>query len=128
MNINILKQLLNDQYFTQGTVTINPRSVAFSKGHANDQQGISYTIKGDKVLVPVKPKELSDYGLGQLGVAENYWLYTLTALNFPNGTALKKGDIVVYKNKNFQIVQQLDFETHGFYGQLITSSLVGVNE
>jgi hypothetical protein len=121
MNINILRQFLNMSEFTRGTVTIKPRDFTYDKGHVLEAALSTYTLKGKKVLVPVTPKQMSDLGFGQFGTGENFWLYTLTALKFPNGTLLQLGDTVEYKNKDFQIISQIDFSTHGFYGQLITS-------
>lgn len=125
MNVNLLRMLLNDQYFNQGTITVKPRDFVFNKGHIVDVTLTPYTLKLRKCIVPVKPRELNDTGLGQYGMAENFWVYTLAALRFQNGVDVQKGDIINYKNKDYQIIAQLDFSTHGFYGQLITSLLQG---
>jgi hypothetical protein len=123
ININILRQFLNQSYYTQGTIVIKSRSASYDKGHVSDGTSLSETVKQKKVLVPITPREMNDLGFGQFSSAENFWLYTLSALNFQNGTSLQKGDLVEYKNKDFQILSQIDFETHGSYGHLLSSYL-----
>jgi hypothetical protein len=125
MNISLLRQLTNDQYFIQGTVYLKSRGFLYNKGHIGDTNLLRTKLTQKKVLVPVKPKDMQDLGFGQYGSAENFWLYTFNNLKFQNGTLFQKSDIVEYKSKDFQILSQLDFETHGFYGQLITSLLEG---
>jgi hypothetical protein len=123
MNIQMLRDLTNDQFFIQGSVIIKPRDFTYIKGHISSVALTQYTLKGKKVLVPVKPQDLIDTGFGQFGSAENFYLYTFKALTFQNGTNLTNGDIIIYKNKEYQIINQIDFATHGFYGYLITSLL-----
>jgi hypothetical protein len=64
---------------------------------------------------------MNDLGFGQFNSYENYWLYVLSAIQLQSGSEMKKSSIVEFKGKDFQMLKQLDFETHGFYGYLFTS-------
>ena len=122
ININILKQFLNQSYFTQGTIIIKERTEAsYDSGHIQEGIVSTETLKKKKVLVPISANEMNDLGLGQYNDYENYYLATLSQIKFQNGSLLQRPSLVEYKGKNYQIIKQLDFSTHGFYSHILTS-------
>lgn len=121
ISINILKQFLNQAFYTQGTIIIKDKGVSYDKGHVSDEIVSRETLKGKKVWIPVNGDEMKDLGFGQYNDFENYWLYVLSAITLQSGSEMKKSSLVEFKGKDFQMLKQLDFETHGFYGYLFTS-------
>jgi hypothetical protein len=121
ISINILKQFLNNSYYTQGTIIVKDRGVSYDKGHIEAGTTTSTTLKQKKVWIPVSASEMKDLGFGQFNDFENYWLYVLSAIKLQSGSAMQKSSIVEFKSKDFQMLKQLDFETHGFYGYLFSS-------
>jgi hypothetical protein len=121
LSVEILRQFLQQSYFTQGTIIIKDRDISYDKGHLTESAVTQTTLKQKKVWIPVSASQMQDLGFGQYNGYENYWLYVLSAIQLQSGSEMKKSSIVEFKGKDFQMLKQLDFETHGFYGYLFTS-------
>ena len=120
----IIKQFLNNKYFNMGSLQIIQSSFSYSEGHIASVPQTPYTIKTQKVLVPMKTKDLVDKGLGEYGANTVFTLFVPKQFRFPNGALAQNGDTIVYDSENYKIISALNFKTHGFYSYTIAKQSV----
>lgn len=120
MTPEMLKYFINYGFFNRGTITITGRTVSYNKGHAEIINTETRTITTSKMLIPLNPKEVVDLGLGEYAANDSFSLYTRGELRFQSGASVRKGDIIIFKSKDYKIISCLDFETHGFFKYIIT--------
>lgn len=118
--INVITQFLNNAFFSQGTITIQPKHFYYDQGTLVETLGTSYIVKARKVLVPVNTRDLKQVGMGEYTADETFSLFVDKPLNYVNGTALQQGDVITYDSTSYKLVSSLNFKTHGFYKYLIS--------
>jgi hypothetical protein len=126
-SFEIIKQFLNNKYFNMGTLEIIQSSFSYSEGHIASVPQTPYTIRTQKVLVPLKTKDLIEQGFGEYAANTVFTLFVPKQFRFPNGILAQNGDTIVYDSENYKIISALNFKTHGFYSYTLakqnTSSL-----
>ena len=120
----IIKQFLNNKYFNMGSLQIIQSSFSYSEGLIASVPQTPYTIRTQKVLVPVNTKDLIDRGLGEYGANSVFDLFVAKQFRFPNGAMAQNGDTIVYDTEHYKIISTLNFKTHGFYSYTIAKQSV----